>query len=434
MPLSLLNMSAAAPTVSLSSVKIRSNRDACEMFANVNEDITYIELQPFWQRKYECWNAEMKTRLIETLLQGRHMNPIWVVTNPEDGSECVLDGMHRLMTCIAFMNNDFELTKKYLDNTAFANKTFKTLEVEHQSKIKNYPFAWNILDTSYYESGEKRAAMYKVLNRSNVQLNDFEFNKNNYHQFYNILAEYTGQLDNTLFKKKKDKRGEEEYQLLIMYILITSQKASCCSSLNHLRIKWENEHLKSESGTAEFLDKNETAIRKELDFICKLCCVFDDTHEFYTGKFDYLVHQFIVVQCSIKFKKNISLFYRYEGVLIKQFKEKLLFVDDICEVVGAKSKGGRNAHFQKELLRYIGDLIDSIYDANNPENNRQFPKPMIEQQYKEQDGKCIKCGKSKSITEFQADHIKSWCNGGMTSLDNLQLLCVPCHKVKTKAD
>ena len=33
----------------------------------------------------------MKTKLIETLLLGRAMNPIWTVINPEDDSECVLD-------------------------------------------------------------------------------------------------------------------------------------------------------------------------------------------------------------------------------------------------------------------------------------------------------------------------------------------------------
>ena len=35
-------------------------------------------------------------------------------------------------------------------------------------------------------------------------------------------------------------------------------------------------------------------------------------------------------------------------------------------------------------------------------------------------------------TLWEADHIVEVCNGGETSLGNMQTLCVPCHKTKTK--
>jgi 5-methylcytosine-specific restriction enzyme A len=41
-------------------------------------------------------------------------------------------------------------------------------------------------------------------------------------------------------------------------------------------------------------------------------------------------------------------------------------------------------------------------------------------------------GFNRNQTFWEADHIIEVSNGGETSLDNIQTLCVPCHKAKTK--
>jgi 5-methylcytosine-specific restriction protein A len=41
-------------------------------------------------------------------------------------------------------------------------------------------------------------------------------------------------------------------------------------------------------------------------------------------------------------------------------------------------------------------------------------------------------GFNRNQTLWEADHIVEVSNGGETSLDNIQTLCVPCHKAKTK--
>lgn len=48
---------------------------------------------------------------------------------------------------------------------------------------------------------------------------------------------------------------------------------------------------------------------------------------------------------------------------------------------------------------------------------------------------CTECSKDISGGLFPAyDHIVAIVNGGENRESNLQLLCVPCHKVKTAAD
>lgn len=46
---------------------------------------------------------------------------------------------------------------------------------------------------------------------------------------------------------------------------------------------------------------------------------------------------------------------------------------------------------------------------------------------------CTKCGESNKF-KLEVDHVVARCNGGKHSRDNLQVLCVTCHSVKTIRD
>ena len=70
---------------------------------------------------------------------------------------------------------------------------------------------------------------------------------------------------------------------------------------------------------------------------------------------------------------------------------------------------------------------------------RLFNRYQKQYKYIQQDKKC--CGINGvcthtsgevNIGELQADHILEYSKGGTTTLDNLQMLCVNCHKEKTK--
>ena len=49
-------------------------------------------------------------------------------------------------------------------------------------------------------------------------------------------------------------------------------------------------------------------------------------------------------------------------------------------------------------------------------------------------GRCKGCGASLSLNKYHYDHIIAANKGGDASLDNCQLLCWACHKVKTRQD
>jgi 5-methylcytosine-specific restriction endonuclease McrA len=50
------------------------------------------------------------------------------------------------------------------------------------------------------------------------------------------------------------------------------------------------------------------------------------------------------------------------------------------------------------------------------------------------EARCAKCREKVALGNYQIDHIQRLDALGKHELDNWQLLCVPCHKPKTKVD
>ena len=112
-------------SISLSTINVRTNKETALAWGQ-----TFINKNPDFQRDYEAWDDKLITRFIETILIGRAMNPIWTILNPEDNSEEILDGMHRITTAVDFLNNKFKLNGKYF--TVLMFKLQVVLIILHQ--------------------------------------------------------------------------------------------------------------------------------------------------------------------------------------------------------------------------------------------------------------------------------------------------------------
>jgi 5-methylcytosine-specific restriction endonuclease McrA len=51
--------------------------------------------------------------------------------------------------------------------------------------------------------------------------------------------------------------------------------------------------------------------------------------------------------------------------------------------------------------------------------------------YDNQKGLCARCHQPFNFSAMEGDHVLSWLKGGTTEDDNLEMLCVPCHLIKT---
>lgn len=99
------------------------------------------------QRPIGQWNPKMKSLLIHSLLSGFPVNPIYIVD--KGGILYTLDGSQRTSTCIAYVNNEFALSKdtpnvslhvtengeSISKEYEIAGKKFKKLDEEVQSTL-----------------------------------------------------------------------------------------------------------------------------------------------------------------------------------------------------------------------------------------------------------------------------------------------------------
>lgn len=414
---------------SLSTINARTIQDAAKITG-----INYLDLNPFWQRIYECWKPEEHTKLIETFLLNRAMNPIWTVSHPEENIDCVLDGMHRLKTALKFMRNEFFITGKYLDEldaNKYNKKFFKDLDKYDRESIKNYACEFNLLGSIYYVDGRKRRHMYNILNRSSKPLNEFEYLKVNYYKFYNILTNHKKGFD-IFLTKIKDTRGKREYEVLDMYILSNLYYIPSWGSLKAYRELWQKKNFNdTEKGVNYYIETHQTQMIEKLTLLKKIIIKFNQRNFFDAlNKDTYIIYKFIIARLANKFKNTSSLNNKIDELWIEFYK--LISNEDIVfEIMGETKKGGRNATWQKCLLERIDLIIDSKYNPKNVKYNRTFSKSDIQLKYKEQNYLCNLCKKNHTIDNIQGDHIIEYSKGGATIYDNLQVLCIPCHEKKT---
>lgn len=412
--------------ISLSIINLRTNRESALAVGQV-----YLNKSPTFQRTYEAWDDKLKTRLIETILLGRAMNPIWTILNSTDGSEEILDGMHRLSTALSYLNNEFKLSKTYftsLDGEKYNSKKFCELTQDDQAKIRNYNFVCNKLDSSYHQDKNKLKDMYEILNRSSKALNDYEFNKVLLQPFYDIIAEKKQEFsDNDFFKRIPDMRGSLETEIIEILVLSEEKLPSSWSSITSLKEKWVNENLgSSDESISAYLVENKKLIVEKLNFILKIINAFI-SESFYpedkrTLKKYYLPHKFIISRCCVFFLKNFPLFNRHYKNLIQTFNQRVTGVD-IQTQLGDKT---RNAVFQKKLIQLIDDLIkEEVGDFT-----RTFTKTIIQTKMKLQDNVCPECKHQiKEKDDYHAHHIKSWTSGGSSTIENCSVLHKRCHEL-----
>lgn len=391
----------------------------------------YLNIAPSFQRAYEAWDNKMKTRLIETILLNRAMNPIWTVINNVDGSEEVLDGMHRLKTALNYFNNEFPLDKKFvtLENPQnYSGKYFRDLSFNDQTKIRKYNFNLNTLDSSYRTDLNKLREMYEILNRSSRPLNDYEFNKVLQQPFYNIITDFKGVFSElSLFRTFKDNRGKIESEIEKLIVLSSDIPASW-SSMNTLINKWKERTIGVKSEEIQiYVNNNKKNITETLNrasAIIKLLesnkVLSDDTKIF---RNNYIPYLFIVARMTYHFK-NVTTVKHYVN-LIDKIKSEITGVN-IQTKLGCS---GRNSLFQGRLIKYIDKLIED--EINTDTSPRFFPPAMIDVKLKHQNGACTICNKIIKETDiYQGDHIVSWTAGGKTIMENLQVLHVRCHELK----
>jgi hypothetical protein len=413
---------------SLSIINLRKDVEIA-----ISAQQVFLNINPSFQRQYESWDNKLKTRLIETMLIGRAMNPIWTVYNDEEDSEEVLDGMHRLMTALSFLNNEFSIGKELmeLDVDDFNGKYFNDLTPDQKQNIRNYEFTFNKLDSTYKNDREKLSDMYELLNRSSKPLNEFEFQKPVLQAFYKILEQHKALFFNSpLYPYEDSKRGKIEEEMG-KWLAFSDKKLLKFSSTNDMYKKWKVEIFGGDQGkitnesVALALTQHSNELSERLSRIKYVMDKLKDMKLFsISWKRKYRTEYMMMVMRTVAILSSNEIFIRLAPQLVERFSKHIIEEDQNNEMTN-----GRNCSFQIKLINTIDAILYDVFEKNN--DRRFFPKEMIDEKLKEQEGMCPLC--KETITEhqkYEADHIVPWTNGGKTEKENLQVLHQRCHKLK----
>lgn len=405
------------------------------MNARANKEIalrdkqTYVNLQPPFNRKYDAWNDNFKTRLIETILLNRAMNPIWTVHNDEEHTEEVMDGVHRVTTSINFLNNEFAIKGEYLldlPDTDYDGKRFQDLSESDKNRVRQYNFFVNILDSSYMDE-EKWQEMSELLNRSSKPMNDFEFKTPIYNEFYKWLTPLIQTFfKTTLFRFDKTSRGKLEVSAMKWLALSEPQLPEKFASQFDIMKKWQDRNLgKSSMQVKTFLTTQGQHYKELIERIRKTQNKYIDEARLLDGVKKDAVAVTAIITRTVALVKDDARISRHLVNLTNKFKTQVLDVK-INQVLECD---GRNAQFQSKLIKFIDMIIlEEIGNTNLP---RCFPKALIAEVLREQNNLCALCHETiHPFQKYEGDHILGWIHGGETVKSNCQVVHQACHKRK----
>jgi len=330
-----------------------------------------LDIRPKYQREF-VYKPEQRNAVIETIKNSFPLNVMyWMIR--EDGGYEVLDGQQRTISIGQYVSGDFSLNDRYFHN----------LTKEEQNKILDYE-----LMIYFCEGTDKeRLDWFTVINTYGEKVNEQEIRN----------AVYTGPwLSDAKLK---------------------FSKSNCAAYL------LANDGGQLVSGSPIRQEYLETA----------LSWINDSKIEDYMAKHqhnrnaDELWQYF---QAVIEWARKTFTNYRREmnsvewGDLYNQFKDKKFSASKL-EAEIKKLMQDEDVTKKSGIYPYVVTRQEKYLSI------RAFTDKMKREAYERQDGVCPFCKKQWDISEMEADHIKPWSKGGVTTAENCQMLCVDDNRTKS---
>ncbi|OGE32820.1 HNH endonuclease [Candidatus Daviesbacteria bacterium RIFCSPHIGHO2_02_FULL_36_13] len=330
-----------------------------------------LDIRPKYQREF-VYTGKQRDAVIETIKNGFPLNVMyWVKTNL--GSFEVLDGQQRTISIGQYVNGDFSLNNFYFGN----------LTKEEQDQILDYE-----LMIYFCEGTDKeRLDWFRIINIAGEKLTDQEIRN----------AVYTGPWLSDA-KLKFSKTG------CVAYLLASDG----------------GQLLSGSPIRQEYLETT-------------LSWINDGNIEDYMGQHQHDSHAdelWKYFQNVIAWVRNTFTNYRREmnnvawGVLYNEFKDSKYDskkleseIKELMQDEDVTKKSGIYPYILTRQEKYL-----SI---------REFTDRMKRESFERQNGKCVKCKKTFTIEEMEADHITPWHEGGKTITDNCQMLCKQDNRTKS---
>jgi hypothetical protein len=413
----------------------------------------YIEkklvLQDWFQRGFH-WDHTKKVMLIHTLLNTPKLLTEVVFFIDEDGTHYVADGQQRLTSIFSFLDGEFDYLSPDLASTSiFRGVKYGTKEFQKcAERLKDTPIKTTEIDNFGLDRDKvnilKSYVFMKWNNGSN--LNAAELRGGLYSTVNDIVKPLVSEMDETtkqalILSKKFGRNKINELLEKLIYHMITKELVKDPTPKQLMQMHGDKS-----------IDSEQPLIKKTLNAIIEGVVLFKSQNKTYqagaTSMRDIMV-------AAIKLKKSgklstiediknyiFSTLKTINSVYATNKKFKAYYKADTKEMNEEVNKDwfqpyfgffgrGQDGHTAKRV-KFLMDKMNDFVVVTERDKTRIFPLDMQLRVLETQNNKCKICDADVIFSEVEADHILEYSLGGLTSEENLQLLCVDCHKEKTK--
>jgi len=328
-----------------------------------------LDIRPPYQREF-VYKDKQREAVIDTVFKNYPLNVMYWAVRDDGGFE-IIDGQQRTISICQYANGDFSFDGRYIHN----------LQNDERERFLDYQL------TIYKCAGteSEKLAWFKTINIAGAKLTDQELRN----------AVYSG----TWVSAAK---------------LIFS-KSNCPAYLHG----------------GDYLDGS--PIRQEV-FEEIISWISNGRIEEYMGRHQHdasAEKEWQYFQEVINWIKNTFPKYRSEmkglnwGRLYNAHKSATLDSKKLEKEISSLMEEDDVTH-KKGIYEYVLTRDERLL------NIRAFDKRQKRQAYEAQRGICPKCENHYELEEMEADHIKLWSEGGRTNLENCQMLCIECHREKSR--
>lgn len=421
-----------------------------------NLNLGIINLNPPYQRESGIWTTDQKQNFIDSLVMNIPIPPLYLHRKGtrENPKYDVVDGKQRINAIASYLKDEYTLTDD-CDIAAYRNNKYSSLAEERGI------FPSLSLDvTLIWDCDEEHIADMFERHNSGSKLNAAERRRALEHK--TTLVKIIDELKaNTIFTKGRrqhiidysSKRYADEDALAKIYHLLRN------SNLEQQKLFTLD--IKSSSIRKTYLDNSKTIMSdKEIKDIQKgikliFNCFKDSSPRLTKGPFisHMLVFLFLEKNYTFNDKTTTSNIYNklYQLISERRKYEKALLNQNEAESSQILTKFQNRSDITKNtpLVTYISSLRADTpallasrfqfllhwYLEHLPlkpkDNQRNFTLDQKTILLINSDYKCENCNKTVTVDTCQADHKEEHNKGGLTIIENGQILCINCHTNKT---
>lgn len=332
-----------------------------------------LDIRPPYQREY-VYSGRQRDDVIRSVLAGFPLNVMYWAKRP-DGRYEVLDGQQRTISISQYVSGDFSIDGLYYSNQPD----------DVQGRIDGYELTIYLCDGDTSE----KLDWFRIVNIAGEKLLDQELRN----------AVYAGPWVSDA-KRYFSRPACAAKDISDAYL----KGSPIRQDLLETAIKWA-----SGGDIENYMGRNQ--------------------HEESADEL-WAHFQAVIGWVAATFPKKRAIMQGVDwGTLYAQHRNETLDPDALEHEIGqllSLKKPGRESVIQR-----LPGVYPYVLDGDERHLNlRSFTKAQKNAAYERQGGKCEGCGKEFEIRQMEGDHKKPWEDGGLTTDDNLQMLCKECNRRK----